>query len=105
MTLACVLSHGNAPVRWVKDGVTIEANSGLVLEEEGPQRCLVIPAAGPEHSGRYICHTVDDTMTFTIQVSGECSAQRPATSGKKAESRMLVGGSFGKGGSQAAMLW
>ncbi|XP_060117593.1 obscurin-like protein 1 [Heteronotia binoei] len=69
VTLACVLSHGNAPVCWVKDSVTLEANSGLVLEEEGNQRCLVIPAAGPEHSGKYICNAVDDTMTFTIQVS------------------------------------
>ncbi|XP_029139837.1 obscurin-like protein 1 [Protobothrops mucrosquamatus] len=69
VTLACVLSHGNAPVHWVKDGVTIEANSGLILEEEGARRCLAIPAAGPEHSGKYICHTVDDTMTFTVQVS------------------------------------
>ncbi|XP_054826058.1 obscurin-like protein 1 [Eublepharis macularius] len=69
VTLACVLSHGKAPVRWVKDGVTLEANSGLVLEEKGAQRCLVIPAAGPEHSGKYICNAVDDTMTFTVQVS------------------------------------
>lgn len=77
VTLACVLSHGNVPVRWVKDGVTLGANSGLILEEEGTQHCLVIPAAGPEHSGKYVCNAVDDTMTFTIQVSGECSAQRP----------------------------
>ncbi|KAM6460474.1 obscurin-like protein 1 isoform 4-T4 [Liasis olivaceus] len=69
VTLACVLSHGNAPVRWVKDGVPIEANSGLILEEEGARRCLAIPAAGPEHSGKYICNAVDDTMTFTVQVS------------------------------------
>ncbi|XP_061465395.1 obscurin-like protein 1 isoform X2 [Rhineura floridana] len=69
VTLICVLSHGNAPVRWVKDGVTLEANSGLILEEEGARRCLVIPAAGPEHSGKYICNAVDDTMTFAIQVS------------------------------------
>ncbi|XP_032067800.1 obscurin-like protein 1 [Thamnophis elegans] len=69
VTLACVLSHGNAPVHWVKDGVRVEANSGLILEEEGARRCLVIPAAGPEHSGKYICHTLDDTMTFTLQVS------------------------------------
>ncbi|XP_013918136.1 PREDICTED: obscurin-like protein 1 [Thamnophis sirtalis] len=69
VALACVLSHGNAPVHWVKDGVRVEANSGLILEEEGARRCLVIPAAGPEHSGKYICHTLDDTMTFTLQVS------------------------------------
>uniref|UniRef100_A0A670YGC2 Obscurin-like protein 1 n=1 Tax=Pseudonaja textilis TaxID=8673 RepID=A0A670YGC2_PSETE len=75
VTMACVLSHGNAPVHWVKDGVRVEANSGLILEEEGARRCLVIPAAGPEHSGKYICHTLDDTRTFTLQVSGECSIQ------------------------------
>uniref|UniRef100_A0A8C6VCB6 Obscurin-like protein 1 n=1 Tax=Naja naja TaxID=35670 RepID=A0A8C6VCB6_NAJNA len=46
VTLACVLSHGNAPVHWVKDGVRVEANSGLILEEEGARRCLAIPAAG-----------------------------------------------------------
>nr|XP_028596729.1 obscurin-like protein 1 isoform X1 [Podarcis muralis] len=69
VTLTCVLSHGNAPVRWVKDGVTLEANSGLILEEEGARRCLVIPAAGPEHSGKYTCNAVDDTMAFAVQVS------------------------------------
>ncbi|KAL8182983.1 UNVERIFIED_CONTAM: hypothetical protein K2H54_010634 [Gekko kuhli] len=103
VTLACVLSHGNAPVHWVKDSVALEANSGLVLEEEGTQRCLVIPAAGPEHSGKYTCNAVDDTMTFSIQVSGECSAQGPATSGKKVEIRRLVGGSWGKWESQTAV--
>ncbi|XP_033015778.1 obscurin-like protein 1 isoform X7 [Lacerta agilis] len=69
VTLTCVLSHENAPVRWVKDGVTLEANSGLILEEEGARRCLVIPAAGPEHSGKYTCNAVDDTMAFAVQVS------------------------------------
>uniref|UniRef100_A0A8C6V4P7 Obscurin-like protein 1 n=1 Tax=Naja naja TaxID=35670 RepID=A0A8C6V4P7_NAJNA len=77
VTLACVLSHGNAPVHWVKDGVRVEANSGLILEEEGARRCLAIPAAGPEHSGKYICHTLDDTRTFTLQAPFSISGIQP----------------------------
>uniref|UniRef100_A0A8B9W0E0 Obscurin-like protein 1 n=1 Tax=Anas zonorhyncha TaxID=75864 RepID=A0A8B9W0E0_9AVES len=69
VTLACELSRADAPVRWAKEGVRLEAGGSLVLEEEGAQRRLLIPAARAEHSGRYVCDAGDDTVTFTVQVS------------------------------------
>ncbi|CAM4532706.1 unnamed protein product [Lepidochelys kempii] len=68
VTLACELSRGNMPVQWVKDGTRLEAGGSLILEEEGAHRRLVIPAAGVEHSGKYVCDAADDTRTFTVQV-------------------------------------
>ncbi|NXS68886.1 OBSL1 protein, partial [Pandion haliaetus] len=68
VTLGCELSRADAPVRWAKEGVRLEAGGSLVLEEEGAHRRLLIPAAQAEHSGKYICHAADDTVTFTVQV-------------------------------------
>ncbi|XP_074884702.1 obscurin-like protein 1 [Buteo buteo] len=68
VTLGCELSRADAPVRWAKDGVRLEAGGSLVLEEEGAHRRLLIPAARAEHSGKYICDAADDTVTFTVQV-------------------------------------
>uniref|UniRef100_A0A8C8VLB6 Obscurin-like protein 1 n=1 Tax=Pelusios castaneus TaxID=367368 RepID=A0A8C8VLB6_9SAUR len=69
VTLACELSRWNAPVQWVKDGTRLEADGSLILEEDGAQRRLVIPAAGVEHSGKYVCYAADDSRTFSVQVS------------------------------------
>ncbi|NXQ92953.1 OBSL1 protein, partial [Sagittarius serpentarius] len=69
VTLGCELSRADAPVRWAKDGVRLEAGGSLVLEEEGAHRRLLIPAAQAEHSGKYVCAAADDTVTFTVQVS------------------------------------
>ncbi|NWT63812.1 OBSL1 protein, partial [Prunella himalayana] len=68
VTLCCELSRADAPVCWAKEGVRLEAGGGLVLEEEGVHRRLLIPAAQAEHSGKYTCDTGNDTVTFTIQV-------------------------------------
>ncbi|XP_009320657.1 PREDICTED: obscurin-like protein 1, partial [Pygoscelis adeliae] len=69
VTLDCELSRADAPVCWTKEGVRLEAGGSLVLEEEGAHRCLLIPAARAEHSGKYVCDATDDTVTFTVQVS------------------------------------
>uniref|UniRef100_A0A8C8AP77 Obscurin like cytoskeletal adaptor 1 n=1 Tax=Otus sunia TaxID=257818 RepID=A0A8C8AP77_9STRI len=69
VTLDCELSRADAPVFWAKEGIRLEAGGSLVLEEEGAHRRLVIPTARAEHSGKYICTTADDIMTFTVQVS------------------------------------
>ncbi|XP_075286814.1 obscurin-like protein 1 isoform X3 [Opisthocomus hoazin] len=68
VTLGCELSRADAPVRWAKEGVRLEAGGSLVLEEEGAHRRLLIPAARAEHSGKYVCDATDDTVTFTVQV-------------------------------------
>ncbi|XP_041328825.1 obscurin-like protein 1 isoform X1 [Pyrgilauda ruficollis] len=68
VTLCCELSRADTPVCWAKEGVRLEAGGGLVLEEEGVHRRLLIPAAQAEHSGKYTCDTTSDTVTFTIQV-------------------------------------
>ncbi|XP_019409093.1 PREDICTED: obscurin-like protein 1 [Crocodylus porosus] len=69
VTLACELSRVSASVQWAKDGAWLEAGGSLILEEEGAHRRLVIPVAGPEHSGKYICNVGNDARTFTVQVS------------------------------------
>ncbi|XP_075368115.1 obscurin-like protein 1 [Mycteria americana] len=69
VTLGCELSRADAPVRWAKEGVRLEAGGSLVLEEEGAHRRLLIPAARAEHSGKYVCDADDDAVTFTVQVS------------------------------------
>ncbi|KAM6258714.1 obscurin-like protein 1 [Spheniscus humboldti] len=69
VTLDCELSRVDAPVCWTKEGARLEAGGSLVLEEEGAHRCLLIPAARAEHSGKYVCDATDDTVTFTVQVS------------------------------------
>ncbi|XP_074857726.1 obscurin-like protein 1 isoform X2 [Carettochelys insculpta] len=68
VTLACELSCGNVPVQWAKDGARLEAGGSMVLEEEGVQRRLVIPAAGVEHAGKYVCEVADESRTFTVLV-------------------------------------
>lgn len=75
VTLCCELSRADAPVCWAKEGVRLEAGGGLVLEEDGAHRRLLIPAAQAEHSGKYTCDTANDTVTFTIQVLGEHEAR------------------------------
>ncbi|XP_019378381.1 PREDICTED: obscurin-like protein 1 [Gavialis gangeticus] len=72
VTLACELSRVSASVQWTKDGTWLEAGGSLILEEEGTHRRLVIPAAGPEHSGKYVCNVGNDARTFTVQVSDPC---------------------------------
>ncbi|XP_025047312.1 obscurin-like protein 1, partial [Alligator sinensis] len=69
VTLACELSRVSASVQWAKDGAWLEAGGSLILEEEGAHQRLVIPAAGPEHSGKYVCNVGNDARTFTVQVS------------------------------------
>ncbi|XP_064022204.1 obscurin-like protein 1 [Pogoniulus pusillus] len=66
--LGCELSRADAPVHWAKEGIRLEAGGSLVLEEEGAHRRLTIPVAQAEHSGKYICDAIDDTVTFTVQV-------------------------------------
>ncbi|NWY59432.1 OBSL1 protein, partial [Chionis minor] len=68
VTLGCELSRADAPVHWAKEGIRLEAGGSLVLEEDGAHRRLLIPTAQAEHSGKYICATADDTVTFTVQV-------------------------------------
>lgn len=77
VTLACELSRVSASVQWAKDGAWLEAGGSLILEEEGAHRRLVIPAAGPEHSGKYVCNVGNDARTFTVQVSGELDIRCP----------------------------
>lgn len=74
VVLSCELSRTDAPVHWAKEGIRLEAGGSLVLEEEGAHRRLLIPAAQPEHSGKYVCDATDDTVTFTVQVLGEQKA-------------------------------
>uniref|UniRef100_A0A7M4FQ79 Obscurin-like protein 1 n=1 Tax=Crocodylus porosus TaxID=8502 RepID=A0A7M4FQ79_CROPO len=79
-TPAPSLSRVSASVQWAKDGAWLEAGGSLILEEEGAHRRLVIPVAGPEHSGKYICNVGNDARTFTVQ--GDLQTQRHCRAGE-----------------------
>uniref|UniRef100_A0A7M4FPV9 Obscurin-like protein 1 n=1 Tax=Crocodylus porosus TaxID=8502 RepID=A0A7M4FPV9_CROPO len=67
--LACELSVADAPVRWFKDGLEVDETDDLLLMAEGTRRCLVLPRAGTEDAGEYICETRDESVSFDVRVS------------------------------------
>ncbi|XP_050755986.1 obscurin-like protein 1 [Gymnogyps californianus] len=67
--LWCQLSCPAAPVRWYKDGEEVEAGESLVLEQEGPQRRLVLPCARPQDTGEFVCDAGGDSVFYTITVA------------------------------------
>lgn len=69
--LACELSVADAPVRWFKDGLEVDETDDLLLMAEGTRRCLVLPRAGTEDAGEYICETRDESVSFDVRVSGK----------------------------------
>ena len=72
--LWCQLSCPVAPVRWYKDGEEVEVGESLVLEQEGPQRRLVLPCARPQDTGEFVCDAGGDSVFYTITVAGGCDA-------------------------------
>ncbi|EDL00421.1 expressed sequence AW822216, isoform CRA_f, partial [Mus musculus] len=69
VVLTCELSREDAPVRWYKDGLEVEESEALVLQSDGPRRCLVLPAAQPEDGGEFVCDAGDDSAFFTVTVT------------------------------------
>uniref|UniRef100_A0A4X2L8J4 Obscurin-like protein 1 n=1 Tax=Vombatus ursinus TaxID=29139 RepID=A0A4X2L8J4_VOMUR len=68
VVLTCELSRAGAPVHWYKDGLVVEEREGLVQENEGLRRRLVIPAAQPQHGGEFVCKAGEDLAFFTVMI-------------------------------------
>ena len=66
VVLTCELSREDAPVRWYKDGLEVEESEALVLQSDGPRRCLVLPAAQPEDGGEFVCDAGDETLSPSL---------------------------------------
>ncbi|XP_060049635.1 obscurin-like protein 1 isoform X2 [Erinaceus europaeus] len=69
VVLSCQLSREDAPVRWYKDGLEVEAGGALVLESEGPHRRLVLPAAQPPDGGEFQCEAGEERAYFTVTIT------------------------------------
>ncbi|XP_059676700.1 obscurin-like protein 1 [Gavia stellata] len=67
--LWCQLSRPAAPVRWYKDGEEVEVGENLVLEQEGPRCCLVLPCARPQDAGEFICDAGDAPVSYHVSVA------------------------------------
>ncbi|XP_072474002.1 obscurin-like protein 1 isoform X2 [Notamacropus eugenii] len=68
VVLMCELSRAGAPVHWYKDGLQVEESEDLVLENEGLQYRLVIPAAQPQHGGEFACKAGEDLAFFMVTI-------------------------------------
>ncbi|XP_056663654.1 obscurin-like protein 1 isoform X2 [Monodelphis domestica] len=68
VVLLCELSRAGAPVHWYKDGLEIEESQAMVLENEGLQCRLVIPAAQPQHGGKFVCKAGEDSAFFMVTI-------------------------------------
>ncbi|XP_030044359.1 obscurin-like protein 1 [Microcaecilia unicolor] len=67
--LECEVSSPEAPVRWFQDGQEVVPSNDVSIRCEGRKRNLLISCPCPEDSGTYICDALNDTMTFTVEVS------------------------------------
>lgn len=68
--LSCEISRANASVRWYRNGLEVEENSNLILEVDGVYRRLIIPETTVSDSAEYACDTVDDSVTFFVNIAG-----------------------------------
>nr|XP_020647781.1 obscurin-like protein 1 isoform X5 [Pogona vitticeps] len=68
VVMACELSCMDAAVCWYKDGEEVEENDGLLLENEGPHRRLIIVAAQAQDTGEFVCDTGADSIFFNITI-------------------------------------
>nr|XP_033803029.1 obscurin-like protein 1 isoform X2 [Geotrypetes seraphini] len=69
LLLECEVSSPEAPVHWFRDGQEVLPSDTVSIQSEGKKRNLLISCPCPEDSGMYKCDALDDTMTFTVEVS------------------------------------
>uniref|UniRef100_A0A8C6SFW8 Obscurin-like protein 1 n=1 Tax=Neogobius melanostomus TaxID=47308 RepID=A0A8C6SFW8_9GOBI len=69
MVLSCEISRPNAVVRWYRNGLEVEENQNLLIEEDGVYRRLIIPKTTVQDSAEYVCDTADDSMTFFVNIA------------------------------------
>ncbi|XP_054643858.1 obscurin-like protein 1 isoform X15 [Dunckerocampus dactyliophorus] len=69
MVLSCEISRPHAVVRWYRDGLEVEESDNLILEVDGVYRRLIIPETTVKDSAEYVCDTIDDSMTFFVNIA------------------------------------
>lgn len=72
LILSCEISKADAEVCWFCDGMEVDENDNLKLEDDGIYRRLVIPCATIDDSAEYVCETADDAVTFWVKIEGNC---------------------------------
>lgn len=70
LVLSCEISNANAKVCWFCDGMEVNENDNLKLEDEGIYHRLVVPCATIDDSAEYVCETTDDSVTFWVKIEG-----------------------------------
>lgn len=71
LELSCEISKADAPVRWFKDSLEVEAGHNLILEVDGAQRRLIIPITTVHDTGEYVCDTEDNSLAFLVTITGK----------------------------------
>lgn len=73
LALSCELSHDPlAHVDWYKDGMKLGSWDKVEIKSDGLTRTLIIPSAESIHAGIYECSTSEDSITFKVDVKGDC---------------------------------
>ncbi|XP_034353629.1 obscurin-like protein 1 isoform X2 [Arvicanthis niloticus] len=67
--LTCEVDREDATVHWYKDGQEVEESDVIILENEGPQHRLVLPAARPSDGGEFQCVVGDKRAYFTVTIT------------------------------------
>ncbi len=70
LVLELEVSHDNAEVCWMKDGVKVEESSNITITENGLIRKLTIHFPTLNDSGIYTCNAIDDTIDFKVKITG-----------------------------------
>ncbi|KAI4883548.1 hypothetical protein NFI96_026922, partial [Prochilodus magdalenae] len=83
LVLSCEISKKEADVCWYCDGLEVEDREGLLVEEDGVHRRLIIPRTTTDDSAEYVCETADDSVTFWVKVE---EAPVKLSTSKKTES-------------------
>lgn len=74
IVLSCELSHDpSAPVEWYKDGMKILPQNNVEIQSDDLTRTLLIYSAENIHGGIYECSTLDDSVSFKVDVKGDLS--------------------------------
>ncbi|XP_055967666.1 obscurin-like protein 1 isoform X1 [Sorex fumeus] len=69
VVLTCKVDREDATVQWYKDGQEVEENEFVVLEHEGADHRLVLPAAQPLYGGEFQCVAGDERAYFTVTIT------------------------------------
>ncbi len=70
LVLSCEITKADTEVCWFCDGMEVEENDNLKLEDDGIYHRLVIPCATIDDSAEYVCETAHDSVTFWVKVEG-----------------------------------